>query len=184
MEALHARARSHVRQPVFPPALPSESVRSAIAKQIPVLASDVPVFMYSDQGERFVNLAPDMEIRIQKVVTPGNSAKSGAANAVQVQTAAFDIVPRRDKGLWLKPKRGAAGSEKPSREMEEYLTLDQRFAKTPELRLFLQGISENQSQSGAILLGASNATQLDAFNDEQNQHEERREIEPSLPTLA
>jgi hypothetical protein len=159
----HELARMYDRG-CFPPGLPSQSVRSAIARRIPLLASDVPVFMYSDQGERFVNLAPDMEIRIQKVLAPGASAKSGS-NAVQLQTAVFDIVPRRDKSLWLKRKRGAAGSEKPSREMQEFLTLDERFARTPELRLFLQGISENQSQSGAILLGTSNATQLDVLTD-------------------
>lgn len=149
----------------FPPGVPSQSVRSAIAKQIPFVASDVPVFMYSDQGERFVNLAPDMEIRIQKVMAPGASAKPGSATAVQLQTALFDLVPRPNRGLWLKRKRVAGASEKSEGEMEGYLTLDQRFAKTPELRLFLQGISENQPQSGALLLGASNATQLDMLTE-------------------
>jgi hypothetical protein len=149
----------------FPPGVSLQSVRSEIAKRIPLLASDVPVFMYSDQGERFVNLAPDMEIRIQKVVAPGTSGKSGSPNAVQLQTAVFDVFPRPNRGLWLKRKRIAGGSQQSWHEMQEFLTLDQRFAKTPELRLFVQGISENQSQSGAILLGASNATHLDVLTD-------------------
>lgn len=85
---------------------------------------------------------------------------------MKTRTAAvFEIVSRRDRGLWVKRKRGAGGSRKPSREMEEFLILDQRFAKTPELRLFLQGISENQSQAGAILLGARNATELDVVTE-------------------
>jgi hypothetical protein len=148
----------------FPAGLDSESVRSAIAKRIPLLTSDVPIFMYSDRGERFVNLAPDMEIRIQKILAKGSSGKSGSGNAVQLQTAVYDVVSRPGRGVWLRRKRAGA-SEKPSPEMQDFLTLDQRFARTPELRLFLQGISENQAQLGAILLGASNATQLDELTD-------------------
>jgi hypothetical protein len=53
-------------------------------------------------------------------------------------------------------------------EDQQFLTLDQRFAPTSVLRLFLEGFSEEKqgkSESAPILLGASDATQLDLLTN-------------------
>jgi hypothetical protein len=68
----------------FPPGVTSESIRIAIAKRIPLPANLVPTFMYSDQGERFVNLAPDMQVRIQKVLPTGDSSHSGSGKTLRI----------------------------------------------------------------------------------------------------
>jgi len=151
----------------FPSGLTAQSIRTAIAKRIPLPTSEVPIFMYSDQGERFVNLAPGMEIRIQRVLSTVSSANSGAGNSVQIQTAIYDVVSRHESGVRLRRNRRPDKPEKPSpgAQDRQFLTLDERFDPTPVLRLFLQGFSPKESESGAILIGTSDATQLDVLTD-------------------
>jgi hypothetical protein len=150
-----------------PPGVTSESIRTAIAKRIPLPTNLVPTFMYSDQGERFVNLAPGMQIGIQKVLPTEASLHSGSGKALRILNVIYDVVSRPGDGIRLRLNRGSENVHAASLRAEDrpFLTLDQRFAKTLVLRLFLQGFSQGESESDAILIGTSDATQLDVLTD-------------------
>lgn len=154
----------------FPTSLSTQSIRSAIAEKIPLPADRVPVFMFSERGERFVNLAPGMEIRIQKVLSKITSVSPGSRISLPMLTVDYDVVPRSGGGIGLRLSQHANGGPSAFHETEDrqILTLGQRFAPTPVLRLFLQGLSEkNQGKSefAPILIGASDARRLDFLTD-------------------
>jgi hypothetical protein len=162
-------ARMH-DQGCFPAGLSTQFLRSAIAVRIPLPANLVPIFMYSDRGERFVNLAPGMEIRIQRALSTGTSINAGSPTSLRILTVDYDIVLRHGGGIRLKLSHRSDGGQRTSLRTEDrqWLALDQRFAPTSVLRLFLQGFSEEKkgkSESGPILIGASDATRLDLLTD-------------------
>jgi hypothetical protein len=157
-------------QGCFPSGLSTQFIRSAIAERIPLPANLVPIFSYSDRGERFVNLTPGMEIRIQKLLSTGTSINRESGTSLRLLTVEYDVVSRHDGGIGLKlnhrPDRGQTASL--GTEDRQLLTLDQRLASTSVLRLFLQGFSEGKqgrSESGPILIGTSDATRLDLLTD-------------------
>jgi hypothetical protein len=154
-------------QGCFPSDLTTQFIRSAITERIPLPANLVPIFMYSDRGERFVNLAPDMEIRIQKVLSTGTSIKTGSDTSLRILTVHYDVVSRHGGGIGLRLNHRPDGAKRASLGAEDrrFLTLDQQFAPTSMLRVFLEGFSEGKSESAPILLGASDATQLDLLTD-------------------
>lgn len=162
-------ARMHNRG-CFPSGLSTQFIRSAVAERIPLPASLVPMFMYSDRGERFVNLAPGMEIRIQKVLSNGASANAGPKNSLRILTVDYEVVSRHDGGIGLRVSHrpDTVRGTSLGGEDRQFLTLDQRFASTSVLRLFLQGLSEEKqgkTESDPILIGASDTAQLDALTD-------------------
>ncbi|MDR5730441.1 MAG: hypothetical protein RB191_23790 [Terriglobia bacterium] len=157
-------------QGCFPSGLSTQFIRSAIAERIPLPANLVPIFMYSVRGERFVNLVPGMEIRIQKVLSTGTSINGGSGTSLRLLTVNYDVVSRHDGGIGLRLNHRPDREQRASlgTEDRQFLTLDQRFAPTSMLRLFLQGFSEEKqrkSESGPILIGASDATRLDLLTD-------------------
>jgi len=157
-------------QGCFPAGLSIQSLRSAIAERIPLPANLVPIFMYTDKGERFVDLAPGMEIRIQTVLSTGNSINAGPSTSVRILTVNYDVVLRHGGGIGLKLTHHEDGGQRasPGAEDRQLLTLDQRFAATSVLRLFLGGVSEERQgkpESAPILLGASDVTRLDSLTD-------------------
>ena len=156
-----------VNRGCFPPGVTSESIRTAIARRIPLPTNLVPTFMYSDQGERFVNLAPGMQIRIQKVLPSGTLSNSGSGKTLRILTVIYDVVSRPGEGIRLRLNRGSENTHAASLGTQDrpLRTLDQRFARTSVLRLFLQGFSQRESESDAILIGTSDATQLDVLTD-------------------
>jgi hypothetical protein len=162
-------ARLH-DQGCFPSGLSTQFIRSAIAERIPLPASLVPIFMYSDRGERFVDLTPGMEIRIQKVLSTGTSINEGSGTSLRLLTVEYDVVSRHDGGIGLRPNHRPDRGQKASlgTEDRQFLALDQRFASTSVLRLFLQGFSEGKqgrSKSDPILIGTSDTAQLDEVTD-------------------
>lgn len=157
-------------QGCFPSGLSTQFIRSAIAERIPLPANLAPMFMYSDRGERFVNLAPGMEIRIQKVLSTGNSISGGSGASLRLLIVNYDVVSRHDGGIGLRLNHRPDRDQRASMRTEDrqFLMLGQRFAQTSTLRLFLQGVSEEKqgkSESGPALTGASDATLLDLLTD-------------------
>ncbi len=162
-------ARMH-DQGCFPSGLSTQVIRSAISERIPLPANLVPIFMYSDRGERFVNLAPGMEIRIQKVLSTRASINTGSGTSLRILTVDYDVVSRRGGGIRLRLNyRSDAGQRALlGAEDRQFLTLDHRFAPASVLRLFLEGFSEEKqgkSESSPVLIGASDATRLDLLTD-------------------
>jgi hypothetical protein len=154
----------------FPSGLSTQSIRSAVAERIPLPANLVPIFMYSDRGERFVNLAPGMDIRIQKVLPNETPADTGPKTSLRILTIDYDVVSRHDGGTELRLSHrpdGVRGAPL-GRGDRQFLTLDQRFAPTSVMRLFLQGLSEEKQgkqEFDPILIGASDTAELDALTD-------------------
>jgi hypothetical protein len=171
---VYAQWRSFVRelarvhdQGCFPSSLSTQFIRSAIAARIPIPAGEVPLFMYSDQGERFVNLVPGMEVKIQRVLSTGKVTSSGSVDSLQISTLVYDVSSDDGGGVRLMHNRSQEGRDSAplGSKDEEALTLDQRFAGTSVLRLFLAGISEKESKSNPVLIGTSDSEQLDAVTE-------------------
>ena len=153
-------------QGCFSAAVTAEVLRTSIAKSIALPASDVVRYTYSDQGDRFVDLAADMQIQIQRLSPLAAKGKAARTGQPELWTATYDVVQERGGGVRLKRER-VAGIRRTQAGFAdgELLVLDQRFAATPRLRLFLQGFSAAESEPGALLIGAASATQLETMTD-------------------
>jgi hypothetical protein len=123
--------------------------------------------MYSDQGERFVNLVPGMEVKIQRVLSTGKVTSSESVDSLQISTLVYDVGSDQGSGVRLIRNRSREGRHSASlgSKDNEALSLDQRFAGSSILRLFLAGISEQESKSDPVLVGASDTGQLDAVTE-------------------
>ena len=151
----------------FPPGLTALEIRAAIAQRIPLPAEEVPSFFYSDQGTGFADLAPGMEVGLQKLLPAGKSISEQSERPPRMWAATYEVIPRQGGGVRLKLtrkiQRGPNGSS--ASEEKELLSLSQRFARTPVLRLFLEGVYGKGHVSNGILIGASTQSQLDALTD-------------------
>jgi hypothetical protein len=149
----------------FPSGLTALEIRVAIAQRIPLPADEVPLFFYSDKGIGFTDLAPGMEVRLQRFLPTAKSIS--AQGPPRMWVASYEVIPRHGKGVRLKLTRSVQrdpdGDSEP--ENKELLSLSQRFAQTPVLRLFLEGVYGTGQVSHGILIGASNQRQLDAQTD-------------------
>ena len=151
----------------FPTGLTALQIRIAIAQKISLPAGEVPIFFYSDQGTGFTDLAPGMEIELQKFVHEETSTNARSEDPPRLWTANYEVVPRHSGGVRLKLGRrlhGGANSVSGSEE-KELSTLSQHFAQARVLRLFLEGIYGNGKVSNGVLIGASTQTQLDELTD-------------------
>jgi hypothetical protein len=150
----------------FPAGLAAVDIQLAIAQKIPLPANEVPLFFYSEQGMGIINLAPGMEVRLQKILPTGKSLSAGSREAFHMRLANYEVIPRHGGGVRLKltqrvqsgPKIGSMPNEK------EMFTLSQQFASAHALRLVLKGFTGNRPESDAILLGASDDKQLNVIS--------------------
>ena len=151
----------------LPSGLTALEIRVAIAQRIPLPADEVPLFFYSDQGIGFTDLAPGMEVRLHGFLPTAKSISAQSQDPPRMWVASYEAIPRHGKGVRLKltrrVQRGPDGDSGP--EDKELLSLSQRFAQTPVLRLFLEGVYGTGRVSHGILIGASNQRQLDALTD-------------------
>ncbi len=156
----------------FPPGLTVLEIRAAIAQRIPLPASEVPLFFYSEQGIGSIDLAPGMEVRLQlnqPLEKPVSARSNGKIRTwpADYWAADYEVIPRHGGGVQLKlarkvhmgPNSGSGSEEK------ELFSLSERFAQTPVLRLFLEGVYGKGEVSAGILIGASSERQLDALTD-------------------
>lgn len=154
----------------FPPGLTALEIRAAIAQRIPLPASEVPLFFYSEERIGFIDLAPGMEVRLQQFLPPSKSISAGSKGTIRpvnYWAANYEVIARRGEGVRLKLTRkvqegsnGVSGSE-----VKDFFSLSQQFAETQVLRLFLEGIYGKREVSDGILIGASKEGQLDALTD-------------------
>ncbi len=154
----------------FPTGLTALDVRAAIAQRIPLPAHEVPLFFYSDQGIGFTDLAPGMEVRLQQFLPTGKSINAQSRGTPRTWIANYEVLPRHGEGVQLKLARKGPHSGSGSEE-KELLSLSQRFAQTPVLRLFLEGVYGKGQVSGGILIGATNQRKLDTLTDLIHQHD-------------
>jgi hypothetical protein len=151
----------------FPSGFTALEIRVAIAQRIPLPADEVPLFIYSDKGIGFTDLAPGMEVGLHGFVPTAKSISAQSQDPPRMWVASYEVIPRHGKGVRLnltrRVQRGQDGDSVP--EDKELLSLSQRFAQTPVLRLFLEGVYGTGQVSHGILIGASNQRQLDALTD-------------------
>ena len=149
----------------FPSGLSALDIRAAVAEGIPLPATEVPFFFYSDQGIGFTDLAPGMEIRLERFLPTAKSIS--AQGPPRLWIASYEVVPGRGKGVELKLSRKGrrVRDDGLGAEEKDLLSLPQRFAQTPVLRLFLEGVYGRGKVSQGILIGATNQRQLDALTD-------------------
>jgi hypothetical protein len=151
----------------FPSGLTAMEIRAAIAERIPLPSDEVPSLFYSDMGIGFTDLAPGMEVRLHGFLPAAKSISAQSQDPPRMWVARYEVIPRHGKGVRLKLTRrvpkGPDGDSGP--EDQELLSLSQRFAQTPALRLFLEGVYGTGEVSHGILIGASDQRQLDALTD-------------------
>ncbi|HEV2134483.1 MAG TPA: hypothetical protein VGR47_09470 [Terracidiphilus sp.] len=149
----------------FPAALTALQIRSSIAQRIPLPANQVPSFFYSERGMASIDLAPGMEVRLQQILAPAKS-NSPSRSAFRMLLASYDVVSRRGEGVRLKLAQKNQGgiNIRPASEAKDFFALSQRFAAAQSLRLLLKGFSANHRASDAILIGASNDSDLDSVS--------------------
>jgi hypothetical protein len=123
------------------------------------------LFFYSDHAIGFTDLAPGMEVRLQRFLPTAKSIS--AQGPPRMWVASYEVIHRHGKGVRLKltrkVQRGPDGDS--GSGGKELLSLSQRFAQTPVLRLFLEGVYGTGQVSHGIPIGASNQRQLDALTD-------------------
>jgi len=151
----------------FPSGFTALEIRVAIVQRIPLPADQVPLFFYSDQGIGFTDLAPGMEVRLHGFLPAAKSISAQSQDPPRMWVAGYEVIPRHGKGVRLKlARRVQRGPDRDSGpEDKELLSLSQRFAQTPVLRLFLEGVYGTGQVSHGILIGASSHRQLDALTD-------------------
>jgi hypothetical protein len=106
-----------------------------------------------------------MQLQMQGLLPSATVNNTQPAHSLQVWTVIYEVVSNRVGGVLI--HRGHAGESggRYGTEDMQILTLGQRFAQTPLLRIFLQGFSDTEVENGALLIGASNAAHLEALTD-------------------
>lgn len=156
----------------FPLGLTAFEIRAAVAQRIPLPASEVPLFFYSEVGLGFIDLEPGMEVGLQlnqpfkKPVSVRSKGKlrKWVAN---YWAANYEVIHRHGEGVRLKLVRKVHRGPNVGYGLDEekLFSLSQQFAQTTALRLFLERIYGKDEVSDGILIGASNQIQLDALTD-------------------
>ncbi|MBS1801904.1 MAG: hypothetical protein JST28_00980 [Acidobacteria bacterium] len=151
----------------FPSGLTSLKIRAAVAQRIPLPSNEVPLFFYSDKRTGFTDLAPEMEVRLHGFLPAAKPVSAQVLDPPRMWVASYEVIPRHGKGVRLKLahriQRGPNADSEP--EDRDLLSLAQRFAQAPVLRLFLEGVYGAGQVSHGILIGASSQDQLEALTE-------------------
>lgn len=124
------------------------SIKRILAASTPVPASEIDAFLYSDDKAGYVDLAPGMEVLIQA------APRVEVAHHQPSDYVRFRIEARSTGGVQAK-KVSSSGSG------ENSWHIASSYASVSLFRLFLQGISDYDSQHNPLLLGASDVQSLD-----------------------
>ncbi|MFL6428423.1 MAG: hypothetical protein ACJ71S_09300, partial [Acidobacteriaceae bacterium] len=127
------------------------SIKRRLAAVTPLPATEVDAFLYSNDKDGYVDLAPGMEILIQD--KPSSEAAHEHRSELRLR-----IEARRSGGAQIKRRSGSRADARGS----SYRDIVSNYASVRFLRLFLQGISGYDSQHNPLLLGASDVLSLDA----------------------
>jgi len=142
----------------FPPQENLYRITRAIVEKLPIQASEALLYAYALGGEGFVDLAPGMQLRVEKTSMQESHRERTASSYVQ-----YEIVPAGEAGVALHLSTVSNHESTSSMRSGSSLlySLDNRMAMKPRLRLFLQSSNKNGSKQNAILLGAEGDQDLD-----------------------
>jgi hypothetical protein len=115
----------------------------------------VDAFLYSNDKDGYVDLAPGMEIIIRakpSLETAQNRPRSDLRLRIEA---------RKSGGVQIKRVSGSRAESMPDGSGESYGDIASNYASVRFLRLFLQGISGYDSRHNPLLLGGSDVQSLD-----------------------
>lgn len=124
------------------------SIRRTLVAAMPLPASEIDAFLYSDDKNGYVDLAPGMEILIRA------KPRLDVARDHDSDNVRFRIEARKAGGVLIKKVSSSGGGES-SRHLAS------SFASASLLRLFLEGVSDYDSQHNPLFLGSSDVQSLD-----------------------
>jgi hypothetical protein len=130
------------------------SIKRALAAAAPLPASEIDAFSYSDDKAGYVDLAPGMEVLVR---TKPNLEEAHNRHRSDIR---LRIEARKTGGVQIKQVSGSRAEPVPDRGTS-YSHIVSSYASVRFLRLFLQGISDYDSQHNPLLLGASDVQSLD-----------------------
>jgi hypothetical protein len=130
------------------------SIKRALAAATPLPASEIDAFSYSDDKAGYVDLAPGMEVLVR---TKPNLEEAHNRHRSDIR---LRIEARKTGGGQIKQVSGSRAEPVPDRGTS-YSHIVSSYASVRFLRLFLQGISDYDSQHNPLLLGASDVQSLD-----------------------
>jgi hypothetical protein len=130
------------------------SIQRMLAAATPLPTSEIDAFLYSDDKAGYVDLAPGMEVLIRARPTLEE------VHRLRPSDVRLRIEARKAGGLQIKRVSGSR-TETMSGPGTSYSHIVSSYSSVRFLRLFLQGISDNDSQHNPLLLGASDVQSLD-----------------------
>ena len=160
------------RRSCFSPRQNFFALRRTIVEKIPVPATEAAFFAYSFGGTSFVDLAPGMQLKLERPyiqdATPSTKAIYKGSLEADYIVAASDNDGVALRLVKSKNKRAAA-----SLHTDEKLIFDlpNRLSQKPMLRLFLQSIGDGKGSLPAILLGSTNIRDLQQATSSTGEHE-------------
>jgi hypothetical protein len=128
------------------------SIQRRLAAAIPLPASDIDAFLYSNDKAGYVDLAPRMEVLIRS--KPKSEEVRDYCSDVRLR-----IEARKAGGVQI--KQVSRSRAKPIPESGSCWHIASRYASVRFMRLFLQGISDDDAHHSPLLLGASDVQSLD-----------------------
>jgi hypothetical protein len=142
------------------------TVRRAIAESIPVPANESAFFLYSFGGTGFVDLAPTMQIKLERPLVQSDS--STTHSTYKGSLVADYAVTSTNVGVALHLLKTAdqRAAKSLSADPGPIFSLSNRFAAKPILRLFLQSLHKDNSLQPAILIGANDVHDLETATEQ------------------
>lgn len=128
------------------------SIQRMLASAIPLPATEIDAFLYSNDKAGFVNLAPAMELLIRSKPKP-EEVRDDCSDAQ------LRIEARKTGGAQI--KQVSRSRAEPGSKSGSCWHIASRYASVRFFRLFLQGISDYDSQHSPLLLGAPDVQSLD-----------------------
>ncbi len=140
-------------------------IKERIASSLSSPAEDTLFYRYSFGPGGYVDLAPGMQVRIERNLFENPSAtQQDSASYRGTTTTYYEVTRDSESGTrlkFLRTEKRSAGSARLRLDSSDGM-LAAQFAGVPRLRLFLQGlVISGNAKSPAILIGASNINDLD-----------------------
>jgi hypothetical protein len=130
------------------------SIQRMLAAATPSPTSEIDAFLYSNDKGGYVDLAPGMEVLVRA------EPKLEEVHNRRDSDIRLRIEARKTGGVQIKQVSASSTEAVPDRDASDWHIVSS-YASVRFLRLFLEGISDYDSQHYPLLLGASDVQSLD-----------------------
>jgi hypothetical protein len=131
------------------------STQRMLAAATSLPATEIDAFLYSNDKAGYVDLAPGMEVLVRAKPKPEDGLNRRGSDI------RLRIEARKTGGVQIKKVSASSTEAVPDRDASDWHIVSS-YASVRLVRLFLQGISDYDSQHNPLLLGASDLQSLDA----------------------